>query len=96
MTSVTDPTGGKVTTSYDEVGRTTSTKDANGNTTRYTYDGVVLSTRAKEIINNNKNSSKQIVLKEGKFKHNTLICFEGQNAMTNANSFRNLLIKNCQ
>lgn len=35
----------------------------------YTYDDVVLSTRAKEIINNNKNSSKQIVLKEGKFKH---------------------------
>lgn len=37
---MTDPTGGKVTTSYDEVGRTTSTKDANGNTTCYTYDGV--------------------------------------------------------
>ena len=35
----------------------------------YTYDDVVLSTRAKEIINNNKNGSKQIVLKEGKFKH---------------------------
>lgn len=35
----------------------------------YTYDDVVLSTRAKEIINNNKNSSKKIVLKEGKFKH---------------------------
>ena len=37
----------------------------------------------------------RIQWKEGKFKHNTLICFEGQNAMTNANSFRNLLIRNC-
>lgn len=35
----------------------------------YTYDDFVLSAKAKEIINNNKNSSKQIVLKEGKFKH---------------------------
>ena len=33
---------------------------------------------------------------DGKFKHNTMICFEGTNAMTNANSFRNLLIKCCQ
>lgn len=35
----------------------------------YTYENTVLSDRLKEIINNNKNSSKQIVLKDGKFKH---------------------------